>query len=178
MFQLRLSPEMEFEMFRLRVRRWMLMADSSSTSPDPEPGGTGETATGPVASPATLPPNWITPDAPSVQPDTGALLGSFSTRGVQAGVGDLDVAMQLFQDRYRFVSGLPDLRAIVPGFARQWVPNDWRRIVAQSLTNMTIDSALKHDHPTFIEASDQLLLNLTGDPGVVPIYINLPSLSF
>jgi len=75
---------------------------------------------------------------------------------------DVPIMGQLFTERYRFVSLLPDLRAMAPSFAREWIPSEWRVRLAETLTSTTIDFALSHDHPTVIDLSNQSWERFTG----------------
>jgi hypothetical protein len=182
MFQLQLDPQIEFELFRLGIRRWLMLGEAPTAAPIHQ-NVSGDTPVDSASTPAAesdrpLDPVWFTPDVLSQDPNVGAILSSFASRGVGASAGDVDVAMRLFRDRYRFVLALPDLRAMVPDFARSWIPLNWRVRIAESLTNMTIDANLRHDHPTFIEAADRFMLDITGDRGAMPIYFRLPSISF
>lgn len=191
-FQLELDPEVQKMILQMRVRQWLLAEESGEPNPQQDPNATTDSPNpddeyGPtpqvplqngVDPNAPLPADWAGPDLLAAQPNVGALLNPFAARGVTAGAGDLELANKLFQDRYTFALALPDLRDMVPDFARGWIPSDWRVKVAESLTQITIDSALKGDNPTARESADQIFSNIIGDPDAIPTYFNITVSSF
>ena len=98
--------------------------------------------------------------------DVGSLYTPYHQRKLFPGGGlalrDAPVIDSLFADRLRFVSLLPEVRDIVPSFARPWIPANWRVGLAATLTSTTVDWALSHDHPNFFELSNRSFEKFTG----------------
>ena len=135
----------------------------------PSPGPAGQTVP-----PAALAPT--PPDPTFVPPDYSSIYGPYNDRGVPLGGRDRDAPVldQLYRERWQLVRGLPDLRGMAPPFIRHLIPDTWRRDLASALTGLTAGSQLKHDFPTAIEAADTMFMNMTGNSGAVPTYINPP----
>jgi Domain of unknown function (DUF4157) len=98
--------------------------------------------------------------------DVGSLYVPYHQRNLFPGGGlalrDSPVIESLFAERYRFVQLLPEVRDIVPGFARSWIPGNWRVSLAATLTSTTVDWALSGQHPNFFELSNQAFERFTG----------------
>jgi hypothetical protein len=192
--QLQLSPEMRRLMWEMEFERWMTARQATlpvqpldqqqsppaDAAPDrttiPSPREAAEAAAGD----RPLVPRG--PEMPGAaghsragQPDMGAILEPFLTRAVPLYARDADAATQLYWRNYEWVRLLPE----PPAPFRSWIPADWRRSVAQSLTTSAIqNSALRLDFPTPVETFDRQLLQMTGDPKAVPTYINFPAFRF
>lgn len=98
--------------------------------------------------------------------DVGSLYTPYHQRNLFPGGGlavrDAPVIDSLFADRFRFVSLLPEVRDIVPSFARPWIPANWRVGLAATLTSTTVDWALSRDHPNFFDLSNRSFEQFTG----------------
>jgi hypothetical protein len=189
-FQLHLDPEIEAMMLRNYLRWWIgssITEGEPAAEGDPSSGqeapGTGSGQAGGSAStgvppPHELPPDFFTPFDPaelSGEPDVGSILGPYNARNVPLGARDVDAATSIYQQNYRFVSVLPDLRSAAPDFLRPLIPTDWRRSIAEAFTAATLNAQLKHDYPTPIEAADLSFYRMTG---VSTTYIPIPGFSF
>lgn len=116
----------------------------------------------------TVPMRWLEP--PSLLGaetlDMGSLYTPYHQRNLFPGAGlalrDTPIIDSLFADRLRFVSLLPEVRDVVPSFARPWIPTNWRVGLAATLTSTTIDWALSNDQPNFFELSNRSFERFTG----------------
>ncbi len=189
-WQLQLDPTIVAQIQLQNYVRWWLgttLAEGRPPSAPPTPPTppipptpvTPETPDTPVTTSPELPlPSRLwEPIRPQsyADPDVGALLAPYGTRGVPLAARDADAALGIYQRNYAFVQGLPDLRAHAPSLLRPLIPTDWRRRIAGALTSSTVDSALRGQYPTPIEASDRFFENITG---VRTTYIPLPGFSF
>ncbi len=150
---LQLDPEIQAQIY---VAQWLAQ---QSTGADPAAAGD--------AAAAPLPALWLGPLRLGAETlDYGSLITPYYNRGLMpnssSDTRDHDVISSLFNDRYRLVLNLPDLRAAVPGFVRPLIPSNWRVQLAATLTSTTIDWALSRDHPTFFELSNQTWQQFTG----------------
>ncbi len=142
---------------RLRAQAWFAQWMAQ------QPMGPGISAPG-----NGVPLRWLEP--PSLLGaetlDVGSLYTPYHQRNLFPGGGlalrDTPVIDSLFNDRLHFVSLLPEVRDIVPSFARSWIPSNWRVGLAATLTSTTVDWALSHDQPNFFELSNQSFERFTG----------------
>jgi len=111
-----------------------------------------------------LQPKFFAPQPPGLvpSPDMAKLLEPYNTRGVPGSARDPATAVSIYERQYAWVSTLPDLRALAPGFVRPLIPDTWRRSLAGTFTGLIIDSQLTHDYPTAIEAADRSWEAMTG----------------
>lgn len=196
--QLQLDPEIQRLMLQHYIRWWLgstLVDGSAPTSLPPSPDPNASAGSGGSAAPPSLPglpglpyaPLWsqlpldpplFTPlpaDFGFIEPDVGALFSAFGERGTTANAGETDVVFGIYRRNEALVRGMPDLRALAPGFLRPLIPSTWRRDIAGALTSAAVSASLKHDYPTPIEVSDQAWQGMTGASTTV---IPLPSISF
>lgn len=190
-FQLRLDPEIEAMMLHHYLRWWIgtaltegdAPAETEETSADEESAGTaGASAAPPVLTPLVdsmpLAPDFLRPIAPGLlapEPDWAAIMAPYNQRMVPYGNRDPEAAGAIFQANWRFVSVLPDIRDLAPGFIRPLIPSDWRRSMAAAFTAATLNAQLRRDWMTPLEAADYTFFRMTG---VSTTYIPLPSFSF
>ena len=117
---------------------------------------------------ASVPQRWLEPRSllGAEKLDVGSLYTPYHQRNLFPGGGlalrDAPVIDGLFTDRLHFVSMLPDVRNIVPSFARTWIPDSWRVDLAATLTKTTIDWAMSGDTPNFFELSNRSFERFTG----------------
>jgi hypothetical protein len=113
--------------------------------------------------------------------DVGSLYVPYHQRNLFPGGGlalrDTPVIDSLFAERYRFVQLLPEVRDIVPGFARSWIPGNWRVGLAATLTSTTVDWALSRDHPNFFDLSNRAFERFTGATTYSTPMLTVPVLS-
>jgi len=151
---LQLDPEIQAEIY---VAQWLATHGEDATTSAPDPQVSAE----------PVPNTWLGPPRLGAETlDFGSLITPYYMRGLMpethGDTRDLDVISSLFSERYRLVLRLPDLRAMAPGFARPWIPSDWRTKLAATMTSTTVDWALSHDHPTFFDLSNQAFERFTG----------------
>jgi hypothetical protein len=199
-FQLRLDPEFEALALRHYLRWWvgttLTEGDAPAEAEEPAEGEGAaeaeaeESAEGEAASPALPPvaaplmdsmpltPDFlrpVTPDLLAPEPDWAAIMAPYNQRMVPYGNRDPEAAGAIFQANWRFVSVLPDIRDLAPGFIRPLIPSDWRRSMAAAFTAATLNAQLRRDWMTPLEAADYTFFRMTG---VSTTYIPLPSFSF
>ena len=162
-YTLQLDPTLQA---RLYFAQWLAQQSAGGAKDDADTG-------------ATVPQPWLKPpEVGGDQPDFSKLITPYYQRGIIPGgsgdTRDLDVIRQLYAERYQLTLGLPDLRALAAAPIRSLIPLNWRASLAETLTSTTIDNALKRDHPTFIELSNQTFDRETGATTVLLPKINVP----
>jgi hypothetical protein len=186
-YQLQLDPEIQRMALQYYLRWWIgtsLTEGEPSAAPVSEeseaPPAEGTPVVPPVLSPwlyqVPLRPSFLEPIDPGImEPDIGAIMAPYNARNVPLGARDVDTAGQIFQRNYQFVSMLPDIRSMAPGFIRPLIPNTWRRSIAEAFTGATINAQIRSDYPTPLEAADLSFYRLTG---VSTTMIPIPGFSF
>lgn len=162
-YTLQLDPTLQA---RLYFAQWLAQQSAGGAKDDADTG-------------ATVPQPWLKPpEVGGDPPDFSKLITPYYQRGIIPGgsgdTRDLDVIRQLYAERYQLTLGLPDLRALAAAPIRSLIPLNWRASLAETLTSTTIDNALKRDHPTFIELSNQTFDRETGATTVLLPKINVP----
>jgi hypothetical protein len=185
-YRLQLDPELELFMLRHYLRFWLgtALTEGEPTDAAGQEEAAAPSPDAPVGVPMLLPPFYGLPLAPdffrpidplTVRPDFGAIMAPYNLRNVPMAGRDVDAAMAIYQRNYRFVSGLPDLRSMAPGFVRPLIPGDWRRSIAEAFTAATLNAQLRGDYPTPLEAADLSFYRMTG---ISTTYLPLPAISF
>lgn len=185
-YQLQLDPEIQRLMFQQYLRFWLgtALTEGEPAEPAEEESEATPSPDAPAAAPLALPPLYQLPlepeffrpiDPAMIAPDIGAIMAPYNLRGVPLAARDVDAATAIFQRNYGFVSALPDLRSMAPGFIRPLIPGHWRRSMAEAFTAATLNTQLRSDYPTPLEAADLSFYRMTG---ISTTYIPIPGISF